>query len=108
MAITYDDFKKLDLRIAQVLEVANHPNADKLYLIKIDIGGETKQVVAGIRMSYPAPESLVGKKVVVVNNLEPAVIRGSESNGMILAASGEAGPVILLPERDVPVGTTVK
>lgn len=106
--ITYDDFKKLDLRIAQIVAAEAHPNADKLYVIKLDVGGETKQVVAGIRPSYPSPETLVGKKVVVVNNLAPAVIRGAESNGMILAASGEAGPIILLPEKDVPVGSIVK
>ncbi len=106
--ITYDDFKKLELRVAQILEVSAHPNADKLYVIKIDVGGETKQVVAGIRPSYPSPDALIGKKVVVVNNLEPAVIRGAESNGMILAASGEVGPIILLPEQDVPVGSVVK
>jgi methionyl-tRNA synthetase len=106
--ITYDEFKKLDLRIAQIIEVTAHPNADKLYLMKIDIGGEIKQIVAGIRLSYPLPEFLVGRKVVVVNNLEPAVIRGAESNGMILAASGESGPVVLFPEKDVPAGTIIK
>ena len=108
MTIPYEDFKKLDLRVAQILEVCAHPNADKLYVIKIDIGGETKQIVAGIRLSYPLPECLVGRKVVVINNLEPAVIRGAESNGMILAASGESGPVILFPEKDVPAGTIIK
>lgn len=106
--ITYDDFKKLDLRVAKILEIEPHPNADRLYVIKIDVGGETKQIVAGIRLSYPSPEALVGKKVVVINNLEPAVIRGTESNGMILAASGETGPVVLFPEKDVPEGTTIK
>lgn len=106
--ITYDDFKKLDLRVAKILEIEPHPNADRLYVIKIDVGGETKQIVAGIRLSYPSPETLVGKKVVVINNLEPAVIRGTESNGMILAASGETGPVVLFPEKDVPEGTTIK
>ena len=106
--ITYEDFKKLDLRIAQILEVSAHPNADKLYVIKIDVGGEIKQIVAGIRLSYPLTESLVGRKVVVINNLEPAVIRGAESNGMILAASCESGPVILFPEKDVPSGAIIK
>ncbi len=105
--VTYDDFKKLELVVAQIKEVSEHPNADRLYVLKIDNGKEVKQIVAGIRASY-TKEELIGRKIVLLNNLEPAVIRGQESNGMLLAASGEAGPIILLPEKDVPVGSVVK
>lgn len=105
--VTFEDFKKLELIIAQVKEVKDHPNADRLYVLKIDTGKEEKQLVAGIRAAYK-PEELIGRKVVVINNLEPAVIRGEASNGMILAASGENGPVILFPEKDVPAGAMIK
>lgn len=105
--ITYEDFKKLELIVALVKEVKEHPNADRLYVLKIDTGAGEKQLVAGIRASYK-PEELVGRKVVVINNLEPAIIRGEASNGMILAAAGESGPVVLLPEKDVPIGAVIK
>lgn len=105
--VTYEDFKKLELIVALIKEVKEHPNADRLYVLKIDTGNGEKQLVAGIRASYK-PDELVGRKVVVINNLEPAVIRGEASNGMILAASGENGPVILLPQKDVPVGAIIK
>ena len=104
--VTFDDFKKLDIRTASILEVKEHPNADKLYVLKIDIGSETKQIVAGIRTQY-SPDELVGRKIVVINNLEPATIRGEESNGMLLAANDSGNPIILVPERDVPPGTPV-
>ena len=106
--ITYDDFKKLELRVARVKEVREHPNADRLYVLVIELeDGRTKQVVAGIRKSYTV-EDLVGKEVVVVDNLEPAVLRGEESQGMILAASDENGISILTPHREVKPGSIVK
>ncbi|HOW35429.1 MAG TPA: methionine--tRNA ligase subunit beta [Candidatus Omnitrophota bacterium] len=104
---TIEEFKKLQLIIAQIKEVKEHPNADKLYLIKVDTGTEEKQLVAGIRKSY-TKEELIGRKVAIVNNLEPAVIRGETSNGMILAASDENGIVILGVDRDVKLGSIVK
>ena len=73
--IGYDDFSKLELRVAKVLEARPHPNADKLMLLQIDVGGETKQIVAGIRQHY-TPEQLAGRLIVVVNNLAPAMLRG--------------------------------
>lgn len=105
--VTYEDFKKLELIVAQIKEVKEHPNADRLYIVKIDTGKEEKQLVAGIRANYK-PEELVGRKIIVINNLEPAVIRGETSNGMLLAATGENGPVFLSPEKDVPAGSIVK
>ena len=82
--VRYDDFAKLDLRVARVLEAREHPNASKLLLLKIRVGTVEKQIVAGIRGHYE-PQALVGTQIVVVNNLEPAMIRGEESNGMLLA-----------------------
>jgi len=105
--ISFNEFKKLEIKIAKIKEVNNHPNADKLYVITIDIGGEDKQTVAGIKSSYQ-PEQLVGRQVVVVNNLEPATIRGVESQAMLLAASDEKGICILIPEREVKIGSSVK
>ena len=104
---TYEDFQKLDLRIAEVKGVREHPNADRLLLLDILIGEKERQIVAGIRASY-SRDDLVGKKIVVIENLEPLVIRGEESHGMLLAASSEAGPVVLIPEKDVPSGSQVK
>ncbi|MDD5634894.1 MAG: methionine--tRNA ligase subunit beta [Candidatus Omnitrophica bacterium] len=104
--ITFEDFKKLDLRIAKILDVKEHPNADRLYVLQIDVGGETKQVVAGIRASY-TPSDLLGKSVVIINNLEPATIRGEASNGMVLAASSEGGPIVLVPEKETSVGAKI-
>lgn len=110
--ITIDDFKKLQFRVGKVLEVQMHPKADRLYVMKVDLGTETRQVVAGIRAFYPDPRALVGRNVVVVANLQPAMLRGVESQGMILAATKEVeGKVVdvcvLSPERDVPPGSKV-
>jgi len=105
--ITIDDFRKLELRVAKIKEVLEHPNADKLYLLTLDLGDRQKQVVAGIRACYQK-EDLVGKLVVVVDNLEPAILRGVESQGMILAASDENGIVVVSPEKEVKLGSIVK
>jgi methionine--tRNA ligase beta chain len=105
--ITIEDFKKVELIIAQIKDVQDHPQADRLYLVKIDTGKEEKQLVAGIRPFYKK-EDLIGRRVVVVNNLQPAVIRGQESQGMLLAATDEAGITILSVERDVALGSIVK
>ncbi len=105
--LSIDDFKKLKLVVGQIKEAALHPNADKLFVVKVDLGTEVRQLVAGIRKSY-TPEQLVGRRVVVVANLAPAVIRGVESQGMILAASDEQGISVLAPDRDVALGSGVK
>ena len=104
---TYEDFKKLEFRIAKIKEVNDHPNADRLYVIVVDLGDRTKQVVAGIKASYKK-EDLVGHEVVLVDNLDPAMLRGVESQGMILAASDEQGISVLSPDREVVLGSTVK
>ena len=84
--IQYDDFAKLELRVATVLECNAHPNADKLLVLQIDLGTERRQICAGLRQHY-APEQLVGKQIVVVANLAPRQMRGEVSQGMLLAAT---------------------
>lgn len=105
--ITIDQFAQLDLRTAKVLEARPHPNADKLMLLQVDVGDAQKQIVAGIRGHY-APEDLVGRTIVVVNNLAPALLRGEPSNGMLLAATNENKVVLLRPDVDVPPGCKVR
>ena len=105
--ISYDDFAKLDLRVATVVSARFHPNADKLLLLQVDVGDAQKQIVAGIRGQYE-PESLVGRQVLVVNNLEEAMLRGEESAGMLLAASDGDRVVVLGPESPCQAGPAVK
>ena len=105
--ITFDDFKKVEIKTARVLDAQDHPNADKLLILKIEVGGEKKQIVAGIKGRY-SREELLNKNIVIVNNLEPAVIRGEESNGMLLAAQDEGVISLLVPERKVKSGSLVK
>jgi len=105
--ISYDDFAKLQLRIATVLEAREHPNADKLLLLKVDVGDSRKQIVAGIRGHYE-PQSLVGTQIVVLDNLEEAMLRGEESCGMLLAASDGDDVVLLRPDRKCQAGAAIK
>jgi len=107
--IQYDDFAKIQLKIATVTEAKVHPNADKLLVLQIDLGGETRQICAGIKAWYP-PETLVGKQIVVVANLAPRPLRGEVSHGMLLAATdGATGNVVVLsPEKPVAAGSGVK
>lgn len=102
--ITIDDFAKLDLKVAEVIEAKKHPNADKLLVIQLKVGEENRQVVSGIAKHYK-PEELVGKKVVLVANLKPVKLRGIESQGMILAASTKKK--LELVTADIESGTTV-
>ena len=106
--ISYEDFKKLDIRVAEIKTVREHPNADKLLILEVDVGDEIKQIVAGIKGAY-GQEDLVGRKIIVLNNLEPAVLRGETSSGMLLAASEDGSlPVLLSPEKNVSAGSRVK
>jgi len=106
--ISIDTFKQIDLRVAEVLEAEKVPKADKLLKLKIRVGSEERQLVAGIAQHYQ-PEQIIGKKVVIVANLEPAKIRGIESQGMILAASTEDGSLsVVSPEREMASGAKVK
>jgi methionyl-tRNA synthetase len=106
--ITIDDFAKIELRVGQVKVAEKVKGADKLLRLEVDLGTEVRQVVAGIAEAY-APETLIGRKVVIVANLAPRKLRGLESNGMIVAASAEGGkPVLCSFLEDVPVGTRLK
>jgi methionyl-tRNA synthetase len=105
--IAYDQFAKLDLRVATVIAARQHPNADKLLLLQVRVGDKEKQIVAGIRGHYQ-PEGLVGTQIIVLNNLEPALLRGEESAGMLLAASDESGVILLRPDRTCSSGAIVK
>jgi len=105
--VTFEEFKRLELKVAEIKEVKDHPNADKLYVLTIDLGDKEKQIVAGIKAAYQK-EDLVGKQIIVVDNLEPAVLRGVESQGMLLAASDEQGVCIILPQRKLKLGSIVK
>lgn len=104
--VTFEDFKKIEMRIASIKEVKAHPNADKLFVMKIDTGSEEKEIVAGIRGFYEINE-LVGKKIVVITNLEPATIRGVKSSAMLLAASDEKTMSLIVPEKDVKLGSRI-
>ena len=106
--ITFDDFAKIDLRVARVLEAKPHPNADKLLVLQVDLGSEQRQIVAGIRGHYQ-PEDLLGKSIIVVKTLAPRTMRGETSNGMLLAASTEDRSQVILvtPMSDVPPGAKV-
>lgn len=105
--ITYDDFIKVELKIAKVVEVEEVVGAEKLLKLRIDLGGEKRQIVAGIKKSYQAKD-LIDTEIVVVVNLEPRMVMGIESNGMLLAASDDSGPVLLRPDKDVPPGSKIK
>jgi methionyl-tRNA synthetase len=106
--ITIDDFSKVELRVAQVKVAEKVKGADKLLRLEVDLGYEVRQIVAGIAEAY-APETLVGRKVVIVANLAPRKLRGLESNGMIVAASlGDGRPVLAGFLEDVPVGARLK
>ena len=105
--ITIEQFQGVELRVATVLAAEPHPNADRLLVLRVDVGGAERQIVAGIRAAYD-PATLVGRQIVVVANLQPATLRGVESQGMLLAAAGADGPVVLVPERPVPAGAVVR
>lgn len=109
--IQYDDFAKLDLRVATIVEAESHPNADRLLKLQVDLGDEKRQICAGVKQFYN-PEDLVGKQIIVVANLAPRTIRGEESNGMLMAASAMEGEtladvVLLAPSKPVPAGSSV-
>ncbi len=101
-----EEFARLELRAAKILEAAPHPNADRLLKLQIDLGSEQRQLVAGIAASY-RPEDLVGRTIVVVANLKPARLRGELSQGMLLAASDGDVVSLLVPDKPVSPGSAV-
>ena len=92
--IDIEDFAKLDIRLAEIVDVEDHPNADKLYVLKLKVGNLDRQIVSGIR-EYYKKEELIGKKILMILNLKPIKLRGVESNGMLLAAMDDDGKLSL-------------
>lgn len=108
--IPYDDFAKVEIKVGKILTAEKIQNADKLLKLVVDFAEVSpRQIVSGISMYYPDPQVLVGKNCLFVTNLEPRMIRGYESNGMILALStSEGGFSLLEPNKEIPIGTKVK
>lgn len=107
MTITYDDFAKLELRVADVTAAERVEGSEKLLKLRLDLGEfGPRQIVAGIGKVY-APEQLVGTQIIIVFNLAPRALMGIESNGMLLAAGGQDGASLLRPERPVPPGSKI-
>ena len=104
--ISIEDFRKIEIKVATIKHAEPHPNADRLMVLKIDLGSEERQLVAGIKEHYAA-EDLIGRQIVVVANLETAKLRGIESQGMLLAATDDDKIVILNPEKPVKPGAKV-
>ena len=106
--IGIDVVQKLALKTGTIVSAHDHPNADRLLVLTVDLGEPSpRQIVAGIKKAYSVSE-LVGKSVVVVANLKPATLRGIESQGMVLAASDEVSMALVVPERAVRIGSIVK
>jgi methionyl-tRNA synthetase len=105
--VTFDYFKGIDLRVAEIKACDDVPGADRLYRLTID-AGEERQIVAGIK-EYYGKEELVGKKIIIVANLEPRTLKGVTSHGMLLAASAPDKSVVVLitPDKDIPNGSSV-
>ncbi|MFQ5590475.1 MAG: methionine--tRNA ligase subunit beta [Phycisphaerae bacterium] len=106
--ISFGDFTKVHLRVGRVVEASDHPNADKLIVLKVDLGDELRRICAGLRGHYTA-EELLGKNLVILTNLAPRIMRGIESEGMLLAAvsADRRRVVVLSPESDIEPGAAV-
>lgn len=110
MSITYEQFKEIEIRVGEIVSVERVPETDKLLRLMVNLGGpESRQVISGIAEYFPDHTVLVGMKCAFVANLAPRTIRGLESNGMILASSGEDGSFSLLRvDQTIPAGSVVK
>jgi methionine--tRNA ligase beta chain len=105
--ISLEDFQKIDLRVAKILQAERVENSQKLIKLQIDLGGEKRTIVAGIGEKYE-PEELIGQLIVVVSNLEPKEIKGIKSEGMLLAVDSKNGPVLIVPLEQVFAGEKIK
>lgn len=108
--IEFKDWKKLELRVGKIKGVKEHPKADKLYILLVDLGkdDQDRQVVAGLRGHY-SEEELIGRKIIIFKNLKPVTLRGVESNGMVLAAVNDEDKVVLIgPEEDIEEGSKIE
>ncbi|MEI8229545.1 MAG: methionine--tRNA ligase [Candidatus Peregrinibacteria bacterium] len=106
--ITFEDFKKLDIRIGKVTSVEKVPDADKLLKFVFDVGSEERQIIAGMAEFFIDPSMLVGKEMPILMNIEPRMFRGYQSHGMIIAADVDGHPILLHPEKDIPAGSKVR
>lgn len=107
--IKYDDFSKLDITIGEILSAERVPDTDRLLKLSVDFGEENpRQIISGINEYFSDIQTLVGVKCPFVTNLEPRVIRGLESNGMILAIGNGDTFSLLIPQKDIPKGTTIR
>ncbi len=106
--INYEEFSKVKLKVVEILSAERVEGSDKLLKLEVNLGDSKRQIIAGIGKAY-APENLVGKKIVIVANLEPRKLMGLESQGMLLAASTETeGPVLLIPDGDIAPGAEIR
>lgn len=106
--ISIDDFKKIELKVGKVLSAERVEGSEKLVKLSVDLGeGTPRQILAGVVAQYP-PETLVGREIVVATNLEPRKLMGMESQGMLLAAESEKGPVLLTPDEEVEPGAGIR
>jgi methionine--tRNA ligase beta chain len=106
--VTFEEFKKLDIRIGKIVSAERVPDSDKLIRLVCDLGGEKRQILAGIALFFPDPSLLVGKEIPLIVNLEPRKMKGLMSEGMMLAADTEGRPILLRPEEEVPPGSIVR
>ena len=104
--VSFDEFMKLELRVGKIITSERVEGSDKLLRLEVDIGTETRQIIAGIGKRYD-PRSILGKEIIIVANLEPRKILNLESQGMLLAADNE-GPVLLTPLEEVPPGSVIR
>lgn len=105
--ISFDEFKKVELRVATVLAAERVGGSEKLLKIRVSLGTEERQIIAGIGKKYD-PTVLIGRQIVIVANLEPRMIVGLESQGMLLAADSPDGPVLLQPDTEIQAGAGIK
>ena len=105
--ITFDEFKKLEIRIGKILSAEKVEGTDKLMKLEIDLGQEKRQLIAGIAEFFQ-PNQLIGKEIPVLVNLEPKEFKGVKSYGMILAVDIDGRPILLSPEEEVPAGSTIR
>ena len=107
--INIEDFKKVDIAVGKILSAEKIPDTDKLLKLSVDLNeGKPRQIISGISQYFPDCSVLVGRKCMFVANLEPRIIRGFESQGMILAANSESGPVLVVPDKEVVLGTELR
>jgi methionyl-tRNA synthetase len=104
--LSIEEFARLDLRVARIVGAEMHPKADRLLKLRVDVGGEERQLVAGIAAFYK-PEDLVGRTIIVVANLKPAKLRGEISQGMLLAASSGDVVSLLTTDQEMPPGASI-